>query len=67
MYDLISETKTKIGQAPDSIIAFNVNDGTIREGGQGDLEENKVSDDNYRAVCLDESHNITIFSNKNGK
>ena len=56
MYDLISETKTKIGQAPDSIIAFNVNDGTIREGGQGgDLEENKVSDDTYRVICLDES------------
>jgi hypothetical protein len=64
MFDLITETKTKIGQAPDSIIAFNVNDGTIREGGQGhDLEENKVSDDTYRVICLDESQNITIFSN----
>ena len=56
-----------IGSSPDSIIAFNVNDGGIRETGQGDLEENKVPETNFRAICLDESQNITIFSSKNGK
>lgn len=69
MYDIISQKKTLIGTAPDSIIAFNVNDGTIREnvGGQVDLEENKTSDENYRAIALDESQAITIFCNQNGK
>jgi len=55
MYDLTTQKKTTIGTAPDSIIAFNVNDGTIREGGQGDLEANKVNDEDYRCICLDES------------
>ena len=63
MYDIVSKKKTSLGKALGSIIAFNVSD-----GGQGnDLEENKVSNDAYRVICLDETKTISIFTNLLGK
>ena len=64
MYDIVSKKKTSLGKALGSIIAFNVSD-----GGQGnsDLEENKVSADAYRVICLDETKTISIFTNLLGK
>ena len=59
MYDIETKKKTNIGQTTSSVIAFSVSDG----GQGGDLEENKVSDDAYRVICLDESGTISIFSN----
>lgn len=66
MYNLDSKEKKTIGSAPDSIIAFNVSDGSIRENAE-DLESGNTNDDDYRVICLDESQTITIFNNKGGK
>ena len=67
MYNLDSKEKKTIGHAPDSIIAFNVSDGSIRENNGNDLEAGNTKDDDFRIICLDESQNITIFNNIAGK
>ena len=56
-FDIASKESKTIGKAPDSIIAFNVNDGSIRESHNKnvDPETGASSADSYSVICLDES------------
>lgn len=65
-----------VGKASDSIIAFSVTSRNLRkkdrytnpdQGTAGDVEKGQEVDENtFYVTCLDESMNVSIFTNKNG-